>query len=481
VSDQVNVVNPGILKYQEKRLNHPAQPANRIGDNLMKHSIFIILLLTLGFSQSASDAVRLFEMETGYGLRAQSMGNAYTALSDDISGLYWNPAGLGQIKESIFSMGIEHGSAGNETTYLGLPTTAKHNWTKINGLGIVYPFEVAQGALAWGFSFNRIGDSEGITEFTGFSSVPNGLIFYDSDGNESAFDTDATRTESIRLEGGIDQWTTGLSVAVSPTTLVGASLALNTGDDTYHFQFNQSDTEHNYETYPADYDSYDIERYLQTEFNGIQLKLGALTSLGNIKIGGTFSPAYTYHVKEVFTEKETMTYDDGTYENVVESDPGQWTYAVKSPFQFSGGLAYSTTRFTLAASTQYKDWSQVEFDLSDVATLDDEYLDLLKENEIIRSTYKPALDFHFGGEFYLINNLVAVQGGLSLKQSRLENGADSKSVSGGVRLYPDSMVDIQLSYHVNNWEKSGTDEFTPSLASENITQATYQIGFNYRF
>ena len=63
----------------------------------MKRLTIAVFLLSLGFSQSASDAVRLFEMETGFGSRAQSMGNAYTALSDDISGLYWNPAGIGQI------------------------------------------------------------------------------------------------------------------------------------------------------------------------------------------------------------------------------------------------------------------------------------------------------------------------------------------------------------------------------------------------
>ena len=441
----------------------------------------VVFLLSIGFSQSASDAVRLFEMETGFGSRAQSMGNAYTALSNDISGLYWNPAGIGQIKESIFSMDVQHGSLGNKTTYLGNPTTANHNWTKINGLGLIYPFKVARGALAWGFSFNRIGNSEGITEFTGFSTVPNTLVFYDSDGNESVFDTNATRTESIRLNGGINQWTTGFSVAISPTTLVGASVALNAGEDTYHFQFRQSDTENNYETYPVDYNYYDIERYLKTEFNGIQLKVGALMTLGHLKLGASFSPPYKYQVKEVFTEKETMFYDDGTFENIVDSDPGRWTYDVKSPFQFSGGFAYTGKRFTLAASSEYKDWSQVKFDLSNVTIFNDEYLELLSENDNIRSSYKPTMNIHLGGEVFLFKQLIALQGGWTLKQSPRENGADREMLSGGIRILPDSMVNIQLSYHVSSWENSTTDEFTPSLAIENITQAMYQIGFNYRF
>jgi len=41
-------------------------------------------------------------LKIGIGARAEALGGAYTALSDDGSALYWNPAGLAQLKEKEF-------------------------------------------------------------------------------------------------------------------------------------------------------------------------------------------------------------------------------------------------------------------------------------------------------------------------------------------------------------------------------------------
>jgi len=447
----------------------------------MKQTVIATLIISGLFSQSPSDATRLYEMETGFGNRALAMGNAYTALADDISGLYWNPAGIGQINKSVFTIDLSHGLMGNRTSYLGAATTADHSWTKLNSLGIVYPFEVARGALAWGLSFQRIGDSERVTEFSGFSAVPNTIVFTTTDGTESAFDRNVTRTELIRLEGGIDQWSTGVSIAIAPHVLVGATVAINSGNDTYHFQFQQADTDHQYETFPEDYDRYDIERYLQTEFNGLEVKLGGLMTAGKMQFGGMVSLPYRYAVKEVYTEQEIMNYDDGTFETIVSSDPGQWTYSVKSPFQLNTGVAYKSKRLTVGFSTTYMDWSQVKFDVSDLTILDDDYLALLENNETIRSTYRSTLDLHLGAEMFIVPNLFAVQGGWMVKPSNISGKADRQIISGGIRLFPDSAVDMQLSYQLSSWDHSSSDEFTPTKAGENVTQSLYRIGFNYRF
>ncbi len=36
--------------------------------------------------------------DTGAGARARGMGNSFTAISDDVFGMYYNPAGLGFIQ-----------------------------------------------------------------------------------------------------------------------------------------------------------------------------------------------------------------------------------------------------------------------------------------------------------------------------------------------------------------------------------------------
>ena len=57
-------------------------------------------------SQTAADAIRIINNETGFGARAMAMGGAYTAVANDFSAIYWNPAGLASIPGgSIFVEG----------------------------------------------------------------------------------------------------------------------------------------------------------------------------------------------------------------------------------------------------------------------------------------------------------------------------------------------------------------------------------------
>ncbi len=77
-------------------------------------------------------------MSIGGGVRAISMGGAYSAISDDGAGIYWNTAGIGQVKESqVFGMHafLYDGLASydNITFCQPLPNNATIgiNWTRL--------------------------------------------------------------------------------------------------------------------------------------------------------------------------------------------------------------------------------------------------------------------------------------------------------------------------------------------------------------
>ena len=67
--------------------------------------IFIIILFTLHFTLSTLHYVRAGAGKTGAeflliaaGARPAAMGGAYVAVADDISAVYWNPAGLASLR-----------------------------------------------------------------------------------------------------------------------------------------------------------------------------------------------------------------------------------------------------------------------------------------------------------------------------------------------------------------------------------------------
>ena len=60
----------------------------------MTRSIISIFSFVLINAQSASEVIHIIEDETGFGARSLALGGAYTALGNDPSGMYWNPAGL---------------------------------------------------------------------------------------------------------------------------------------------------------------------------------------------------------------------------------------------------------------------------------------------------------------------------------------------------------------------------------------------------
>jgi hypothetical protein len=77
-------------------------------------------------------------LKVGQGPRASAMGESFTGLSDDVSALYWNPAGLGQLRGHHFALSHQEWFAGirDEVGHLALPLG-----DGAFGLGLLYTGE----------------------------------------------------------------------------------------------------------------------------------------------------------------------------------------------------------------------------------------------------------------------------------------------------------------------------------------------------
>ncbi|MFH1288376.1 MAG: PorV/PorQ family protein [bacterium] len=118
----------------------------------MKYKFFIFLIclispmrpIVFAASGDAGDAAAF--LKTGQSVRALGMGKAFTAIADDASASYWNPAGLAQLdkKEFMFMYnkpfslvsGIQ-----NENIALAWPFALNYNYDKLQaavGLNVIY-------------------------------------------------------------------------------------------------------------------------------------------------------------------------------------------------------------------------------------------------------------------------------------------------------------------------------------------------------
>ena len=104
----------------------------------MKKFIIIILLLSVGcvFGQSKIGSTSAPFLNIGVGPRAISMGGAFVATSDDISSLYWNPAGASRsnTNEAIFA----HSSWFADITYEWAAAMVKLGDAGTVGLNLTY-------------------------------------------------------------------------------------------------------------------------------------------------------------------------------------------------------------------------------------------------------------------------------------------------------------------------------------------------------
>ena len=120
-------------------------------------------------AQSASEAIHIVENEVGYGARSLAMAGAFAPLGDGPAGMYWNPAGLADIKNGSFYFESYFLRYNNNTSYLEKLHVNPFNLSRFNGIGAIYPIATVRGSLVIGLGFNRIHHYDGLMSFSGYS------------------------------------------------------------------------------------------------------------------------------------------------------------------------------------------------------------------------------------------------------------------------------------------------------------------------
>ena len=122
----------------EQAMNHSATGWRVIAMRVCLFGVFVLLSL-FPVTDLRADTSNLV-----IGARAQGMGSAFTALSDDAHGTFWNPAGLTRLSKSELAY-----------TYWTLSDVSNIG---VNFAALATPLEFGALNAAIGFSVVRVGD-----------------------------------------------------------------------------------------------------------------------------------------------------------------------------------------------------------------------------------------------------------------------------------------------------------------------------------
>jgi len=299
----------------------------------------------------------------GVGARALGMAGAFAAIGDDASGLYYNPAGLAQLRATEFSGSVQSRSVQYETTYAGNGESSDLDKSRIHSFSFGYPFPTWRGGLAIGFAYHRVGD-------------------FDQDyyrrGSGGAIQSEE---ESILEEGGLGAYQAGFAVQVSPTLSLGITGSILAGTST-------RDRDFRYEE--AGSPDYEITT-TSTELDLVAISgtLGAMYHAAPFRLGLALHLPESYSVDGRSTEDVRRYQQDGDTLDYYDPDI-RFEDEIDLPFRTSLGLAVSPAlaagELTVSVQWDYADWQQIDY-AGLLRTDDREY------------AYRSTHDLRFGVEF----------------------------------------------------------------------------------
>ncbi|MFA7404328.1 MAG: hypothetical protein WC007_10055 [Pelobacteraceae bacterium] len=277
---------------------------------MMSKKLQVAVMLTLSMFAATSGADEFHYNNILVGDRASGMGGAYTAVSDDPGGMYYNPAGIAYSTGKSLSASVNAYSVSNRT-YKGVING--QDWTRTsstllpNFFGIIQPV----GKFKLGFSY-AVPDSNQENQDQSFRS-PNFYV-YDQLGGIKNW---GSVTQVINFNNKNDTNLFGPSAAVqlSDTFSIGATLYVHKRDT--HAILNntaQSDNQviqvgANPDPSKDEYANVLINSYLETDEWGLKPIVGAMwTPVDKVSLGLAVSK--TIVLKSDVLSQATVTTND---------------------------------------------------------------------------------------------------------------------------------------------------------------------------
>lgn len=370
----------------------------------------------------------------GSGSRALGLGGTYTGIADDYSAIWWNPAGLAQVKRIEMQGSLSRTGYGNETSYYGGSDDGSTSALRLNNAGIVFPVPVYQGALSFAFGYTQVQAFDRRTQ-----------VVSATQGTSGAWD-DFDELEKGRL----GMWTMAGAMDVSPNLALGIGINYWAGLDDYTL------TGHYTEGVTRSY----TETSLKTDLSAWGANFGGLFRLGRAaRIGAMFQTPINMSMEEDWQDGEESGYFD---------------YRMTYPAVFRVGASFCPGRWLVGADVEYRDWTSLEY------RTDTPYSGVSRTsaNQQIKKDYQSTTRLSLGGEYLFPAYGLRARAGYSYEPSsyKLNDGDDDRNIfSFGLGVLVDRSVMLDAAIQTTSYKEAATANL-----KEDISTTTALISISYR-
>jgi len=440
-------------------------------------------------AQNFNDALLLSEPGLYTGAHALSLGNSYTALSNDFSGVLFNPAGLGFINKLQITTGFNLNSFENQTTFFNTTTAAERNSIHLNQFGIIYPIPTVKGSWIFAIGYNRVKEFNRTLEFTGFNGSDNsmiqaltgnvndeipitndlGLAFEIRDPQTDLYIKDTTlingmlnQSGRIRKQGSLGNWSFSSSMEIAKGLMLGGTFNILTGTYKSDSDYWEDDTQDIYgeevELVPgdpttSDFQSFYINDIIEWELSGWDAKVGILYNwVDLIKFGATVKfPSY-YTVKETFFVDSWSEFGTGAGYELDPKIIDNIQYEIKTPYEYTFGASVNYWPVTFSTDVKLIDYTGMEF----TKGFSTEYR--IARNREIEDLFKTTINYNIGAEVKIPSLPIWGRIGAMFFQSPYANDPakfHKKYLTAGVGIELGGLFKIDAAYAFGWWEDFG--------------------------
>ncbi|MGQ9819767.1 MAG: hypothetical protein ACUVQ1_07585 [Candidatus Kapaibacteriales bacterium] len=350
-------------------------------------SLMLFSSLTSLQAQFIEDALRYTIPNSMITPISSSLGVSYYGISDDVSALFYNPAGLSFIPKTEFSIGFGFNRNITQTEYLFNKLERRSNSGYITHIGFATPipsekFQIT-GAVSY-FHENNFLNYFDYSSFNPYSSIVYSLSKYgpqDTNANipyflwlaDKKFHTpikdSVQQNVFVNQDGGLHNISGGISVQLSHNVAIGGTLAGKFGKFSYYRDFRENDVINKYNFFDSinysniDFQSFTLKEKIEQKISGITGSIGLIATLSDVmRFGATIKFPTYYQIEENFRKDAFARFDDGWEPNPYEPKEDSYnSYKITTPFVYSAGVSFKVLNFVFSGGVEYFDVTQLRF------------------------------------------------------------------------------------------------------------------------